>query len=229
MAFGASNQEGNEKDEGLEGNGVDNLGEDTQNDSGGQKSPDDGNQGSNDNGASGDKMFTQDDVNRMMAKEKKQGKNSVYNELGIDPNDTKSIALIKALVASQKEQNEGANSNASNEQIEEANHRAVVAEAKAEAMMIGILPKYVDDAVALALPKVDDENDIKTVMKDLKAKYPIWVKPDDDDSGSVGKKGTGSSVGSSSDNKNKKNEGIGARLAASRKASKPKQSYWGNK
>lgn len=186
------------------------------------------NAGNVDEGKQG-KTFTQEDVNRMMAREKNQGRNSVYKELGIDPNDKKSIALVKALVESQKADENAEQNAASNAELEEANRRALVAEAKAQAMMMGILPKYVEDAIALALPKVTEEKDLKTVIGELKSKYPVWVKEDDDDKGSsVGKKGTGSSIGSSDSKNGKDAKGIGARLAASRKNSKPKQSYWGN-
>lgn len=227
------NNEGNNED-GKEGIDESNLNEGTDNNEGNQgqseesNSDDGGNQGNSDGSASGDKTFTQDEVTKMMTKEKKQGRNSVYNELGIDPNDSKTIALVRALAASQKETNDASHSGASNEELDEANHRAMVAEAKAEAMMHGILPKYVDDAVALALPKVDEENDLKSVIKDLKAKYPIWAKPEEG-SDNAGKKGTGSSISSSGGGKSGKQESIGARLAASRKAGKPKQSYWGKK
>lgn len=172
------------------------------------------------------RTFTQEEVNRMMANEKRQGKNSVYKELGIDPKDKKAVAMVKAILESQKD-DEGETKDTSSE-LDEANKRAEVAEAKAEAMMLGILPKYVDDAIALALPKVTEDKDLKSVLKDLKSKYPVWVKEDSDDSSKKGKTGTGSSLGSStSGNKgDNDNKGIGARLAASRKASKHKTSYW---
>lgn len=186
---------------------------------------DSGKSGNNDSGK--ERTFTQEEVNRMMAKEKRQGKSSVYKELGIDPNDKKSLAMIRALIDSQKDDE---TDEATNSEIDEANHRAMVAEAKAEAMMIGILPKYVEDAVSLALPKVTEEKDLKSVMRELKAKYPIWVKVDDSDPNNKGKSGTGSSLGNSgSKGGDDKSKGIGARLAASRKANKSKKSYWGNK
>lgn len=177
-------------------------------------------------GGKSERTFTQEEVNRMMANEKRQGKNSVYKELGVDPNDKKAMAMIKALLDSQKDDESESEGNSA--ELDEANKRAAVAEAKAEAMMQGILPKYVDDAIALALPKVTEDKDLKAVLKDLKAKYPVWVKEDSDNGMNKGKSGTGSSLGSSSKGGNGNNDvkGIGARLAASRKAAKPKSSYW---
>lgn len=204
---------------------------------------DKGNQGNNNanvpsgnNDGKQDRTFTQEEVNRMMAKEKRQGKSSVYNELGIDPNDAESVELVKAILASRKKMSEGEAAAASNAELDQAKQRAIVAEAKAEAMMMGIQPKYVDDAVALALPKLTDDADLKTIVGELKQKYPIWAAASDDDDSSdgknnanVGKKGTGSSIstGDKSQNNNDGAKGIGARLAASRRANKPKSSYWG--
>lgn len=230
MAMNGNNNNNGDGDEGKLDEGA---GTEGNPDEGAQAGTDGGSEGSQQDVGDGSdgqqsKTFTQEDVNKMMAKEKRQGRNSVYNELGIDPNDKKAIALIQALVASQKDEGEGQRGAEDSAAVEEANQRALVAEAKAEAMMQGILAKYVDDAVALALPKVDDDNDLKSVLKDLKAKYPVWCEPDEGSS-NVGKRGTGSSISSSSSNNGKKQESIGARLAASRKAGKPKQSYWGKK
>lgn len=180
-----------------------------------------------DSGNNKEKTFTQQQVNRMMSREKAQGKNSVYKEFGIDPKDTKMVSIFKAFIASQKqsnEENESQNVNA----IEEANKRVVLAEAKAEALMLGIKSQYVDDAVTLALTKVDDENDIKTVLGEFKTKYPIWFSvSDEDDKGKKGQKGTGSSIKGAEKSKEKGNS-LGARLAAQRKTNNKKSSYWGN-
>ena len=48
------------------------------------------------------KMFSQEQLNRMMTREKNQGRNAVYRELGINPKDSKAIAMVKALIESQK-------------------------------------------------------------------------------------------------------------------------------
>ena len=77
-------------------------------------------------GKSGDKTFTQDQVNRMMTREKNQGRNAVYKELGIDPKDTKAIAMVKALIDSQKTDEQKAAEKESENQtkMNEAEHRA---------------------------------------------------------------------------------------------------------
>ena len=190
------------------------------------------NNGGDDDSKKDAKTFTQDQVNRMMTREKKQGRNAAYKEMGIDPKDTKMVNMFKAFVESQKtdEQKAAEKSAAEQSALEEANRKALIAEAKAEVMMLGVKANYVEDAVALALSRVDDENDIKTVISGLKNKYPIWFEPDADDKKSAGKKGTGSSINANDDKakkgKGKEQQGLGARLAAQRKATAGKKSYW---
>lgn len=197
---------------------------------GGQSTGD--NNGNND--GKGEKTFTQDDVNRMMTREKKQGANSVYNELGIKPGDKKSIEAVKKFLESQKTdaQKEAESIAANNAALEEANHKLALAEAKAEAMQLGVQAQFVDDAVTLALGKVasEDGTDIKTALGELKTKYPVWFEggnaDDKDSKAKTGQRGTGSSVTSGQKDKGDDNKNLGARLAANRKVSATKKSYW---
>lgn len=176
------------------------------------------------------RTFTQDEVNKMMANEKKQGRNSAYNALGIDPDDEEMKAMIKAIVESRKPKAEDGNAaQQESNVVAEAEHRALMAEAKAEAMMLGILPNYVEDAVALAMPKVDDENDLKSVLGSLKQKYPVWCdKSDEGNDGQNANKGTGSTIKPDSGKNGNDAKNLGARLAANRRSSKHKNSYWKN-
>lgn len=180
-----------------------------------------------------EKTFTQAQVNRMMAKEKNQGRNSVYNELGIKPGDKKTLAMIKSFIESQKtdEQKAAEVEQNSNKELEEANRKVIIAEAKAEAMMLGIKKQYVEDAVTLVIAKIENEEaDAKTALGELKSKYPVWFEKEDDKS-STGKKGTGSSIksrGSNGSKKDSEENNLGARLAAKRKSG-VKNSYWGKK
>lgn len=190
----------------------------------------------NDKGSKGSagKTFTQDQVSRMMTREKNQGRNAVYKELGIDPKDSKAIAMVKALIDSQKtdEQKAAEKETENQNKVNEAEQRAQVAEAKAEAMMLGVKSQYVDDVVTLALAKMTDDSDLKTIIGEFKTKYPIWFGESSDDGkdkGKAGKKGTGSSVkNSDNEKKGEENKGLGARLAAQRKSGNKKSSYWGN-
>ena len=185
------------------------------------------------------KTFTQEQVTKMMTREKNQGRNAVYKELGIDPKDTKAVNMFKAFMASQKtdEQKAAEQENENQAKVNEAEQRALVAEAKAEAMMLGVKSQYVDDVVTLALAKMTDDSDLKTVIGEFKTKYPVWFgeseeddknNKDDKGKGKTGQKGTGSSVkNSDKDKKGEDNKGLGARLAAQRKTGNKKSSYWG--
>lgn len=186
--------------------------------------------------SSSEKTFTQEDVNRMMAREKEQGRNSVYNKLGIDPNDNDSIELIKAILSAKNGQvkddsdNDEDTSSKNDEHLVELERRATIAEAKAEAMVMGVKPQFVDDVVTLASAKIAEQEgaEFKTVIGDLKQKYPLWFGTEEDSS-NVGQRGTGSSINSDSGSKGSDaKEGIGKRLAAQRKPSTKKNfSYWG--
>ena len=111
------------------------------------------------------------------------------------------------------------------------------AEAKAEAMMLGVKTQYVDDVVTLALAKMTEDSDLKTIIGEFKTKYPVWFgeSEEDDDKGKgkdtkgkTGQKGTGSSVKTSKEDKKADEKGLGARLAAQRRGTGKKSSYWGN-
>lgn len=208
-------------------------GDDGANDNSNNSSNDSNTDGGNKNstgsteGDKKEKTFTQEQVNRMMAKEKNQGRNAVYNELGINPKDTKQIEALKAYLESQKTdaQKEAEKQIAADAAIKEAEERVKLAEAKAEAMMLGIKSQFVEDAVTLALSKSDDR-DVKSILSEFKTKYSVWFE---DEEGTK-PKGTGSSLkgtqANKSDDDKGKSQGIGARLAAQRKGNKSKTSYW---
>lgn len=195
--------------------------------------------GGDDKGNSG-KTFTQEQVNKMMTREKNQGRSAALKELGIDPKDSKAIAMVKALIDSQKTDEQKAAEKESENQtkVTEAEQRAQVAEAKAEAMMFGVKSQYVDDVVTLVLAKMTEDSDLKTIIGEFKTKYPVWFgesSEEDDknkDKGNgkskTGQKGTGSSVKNSDKEKKDEEKGLGARLAAQRRGAGKKSSYWGN-
>lgn len=194
--------------------------------------------GGKDTGKKKERSFSQEQVNKMMTREKNQGRAAAYKELGIDPKDTKMVKMFQAFIESQKTDEQKAaekDIEAQNKQAE-MEQRALTAEAKAEAMMLGVKPQYVEDAVTLALSKMSDDTDMKTVLSELKEKYSLWFEEDEDDdsgkggkdkkSGKTGQKGTGASVKEAGKKGGKDTGGFGARLAAQRKPT-GKSSYWG--
>lgn len=183
-----------------------------------------------------ERVFTQDEVSKMMAREKRQGKNSVYNELGIDPDDTSAVQMFKAFVEAQKTDDEKrAEQDAKNQQVmSDMSEKLKVAEAKAALMQAGVSGEYVDDAVVIALSRIsaDETLDVETVAKDLKAKYSVWFEGSSkgtENKQSVGKKGTGKTAGNSNKNSGGSSiAGIGKRLAETKKSQAPKKSFWDN-
>lgn len=194
---------------------------------------DDNNDDSNKPGKGG-KTFSQDEVTKMMSKEKRQGRDAALRELGIDPKDKKAVEAVKAYIDSQKTDDERAAEK--DTEVREANRRAQIAEAKAEAMTMGVKPQFVDDLITLVLSKKSDDSelDLKTTIGEFKTKYPVWFgkseddEDESDDENKTGRRGTGSTF-KGKDKKGKgKDEGLGARLAAQRKSSSKKKSYWNN-
>lgn len=204
------------------------------------------NQSTGDTGATG-RTFTQEDVNRMMAREKNQGRAAAFSEMGIDPNDTNTMGMFKAFLQAMQQQSGQDNQQNAQQQIKlaEAESRAKKAEAKAEAMQLGVDPQYVDDAVTIIMSKLDDTTDVKTLVGELKTKYPTWFggqqqqqntsgkggnqQQTNTNQNKAGQNGTGSSVGNANNTGGKSNgtTGIGARLAAQRKQNNSqKSSFW---
>lgn len=179
------------------------------------------------------KTFTQEQVTRMMTKEKNQGRNAAFKELGINPKDGKMVAMVKALIESQKSDDQKAREKQEEEdtRIAELEQKAFIAEAKAEAMQLGVKPQFVDDVVSLVIMKSSDDTDLKTLIGEYKTKYPMWFgneETDDkeDKKKSTGQKGTGSSIKSGKEDKKDESKSLGTRLAAQRRTSNKKSSYW---
>lgn len=174
-----------------------------------------------------EKTFTQSQVNIMMTKEKKQGRNSVLKELGISPDDEKAIANLKNLIASQKteEQLRAEKEKENIKALEEMETRVKLAEAKSEAMMSGIKPQYVEDAVTLAFSKMGEDGEMKSVLAEFKTKYPMWFTAEEDEN-NIGQKGTGSTI-KGGEKTTSSTKSIGARLASqNQKTNSNKKSYW---
>lgn len=192
---------------------------------------------SGDNAKKSERTFTQEQVSKMMAKEKNQGRNAVFNELGIDPNDGKMVELVKSLIASQKsEEQKAAEQQAQNAaKLAEAEAKAQQAECKAEAMVLGAKPEFVDDVIVLAMAKMSDDSDFKTIISEIKTKYPNFFgadtssdkedKNDKDSKNATGKKGTGTSMKNlGKDDKSEDAKSMGSRLAAQRRSAPNKTS-----
>lgn len=226
LQFFAESNKGTDDDD----NNIDDNANDGKDDKGGVEDQTAG--ASGDAGKSG-KTFTQAQVTQMMAKEKKQGRAAALRELGIDPNDKKAVKMVQAILASQKGDDDDNASNEADAKIKEAEAKAARAECKAEAMVLGAKAEYVEDVIVLAMAKMDEDSDFKTIIGEIKTKYPTFFgvetnaddkdnkdskgKDDKDNKGATGKKGTGASMKNlGKDDKGEDKKSLGSRLAAQR-------------
>lgn len=166
-------------------------------------------------GQEGNKTFTQEDINRIAAKEKAEGRRALLKELGIEDTED-SLNAIKNYLAQQDSQKSD---------LQKANERASKAEkaqADAEANALAIQRKYdalaagakadtIDDLMALASTKVNDKTDFKSALEQVKKAYPVFFN----EASQTGTVGTGRSTNPAR-NTNGHQMSMGERLAKSR-------------
>lgn len=164
------------------------------------------------------KTYTQEEVNALLAKEKRQGKNSVLKALGLQSVDEGKAAIEAAQKA--------ANANKTAEEVAaEALNAEKTARSKAESdltvaqrtiavMKAGFKPEYVDDVVAIASVKVTEDKDFDAVIEDMKKTHQFYLveqKKEDP--------GTGTPVaGFKKTEKNSTEKSYGQRLAENKVA-----------
>lgn len=125
------------------------------------------------------KTYTQEEVNALLAKEKRQGKNSVLKALGLQSVDEGKATIEAAQKA--------ANVNKTAEEVAaEALNAEKTARSKAESdltvaqrtiavMKAGFKPEYVDDVVAIASVKVTEDKDFDAVIEDMKKTHQFYL------------------------------------------------------
>lgn len=179
-------------------------------------------------GQNSEKIFTQEEVTSMMTREKQQGRNSAYNKLGIDPSDSDMMAKVQEFVKSLAPQGDEAVA-AAEQKLREAEAKVRIAETKAELLEAGVVTNFVDDAMVLVNAKLDEDTDVSKAIGELKKKFPTWFITTN--VGAQQFRGTGSNPKSqeggagSGDGKGS----LGKRLAASKKSTQPKRSYFDRK
>jgi hypothetical protein len=209
-------------EDGDDGQGGNDDGQNVNND--GQKQNDD-----NQNGGKGEKTFTQDEVNRMMTREKQQGKNSVLNALGFKTEDEAKNAfnLLKALQDSQKSEADKMEESKNTAIQEKANaeHRAAIAEAKLSCIVNGVDKEAVDDVLVIAMSKVTDDKPLDTVLTEMKseAKYASFFGSSNNNNGGGNTGRTPQNNNNGGDNNNTNyGETLAKRLYADSKETKSK-------
>ena len=165
LQFFAEKDDGQANGDGQNNDG--NNGNDNSNDVNGNQ-----NASGDDKGKGDEKTFTQKQVNEMMTKEKKQGKQSVLNALGFksEQEAKDAISLLKALQDSQKseEQKQEEAKKAALDEKEKAEQRAILAEAKLSCVENGVNKDSIEDVLTIAMSKVSDDKKLEDVIADMK-------------------------------------------------------------
>ena len=169
-------------------------------------------EGSKDN----EKKFTQAEMTATAAKEKKQGRAAAFREMGFK-SEKEAKAQLEAFRKYQEsqltpEQKTAAQIQQANDDKSEAEKRAEAAENKLAAIQAGVKKDAVDDAVAIAIMKVEDGKSLEDVLGEMKTqpRYKGFFDGSDEDDDKGGKGGTGTSVRHKSSKKDE--DGIGKRL-----------------
>lgn len=195
-----------------EGDDQDNNGDDDSNGDDHDDDSDEGDKDSKDN----EKKFTQADMTATAAKEKKQGRAAAFREMGFK-SEKEAKAQLEAFRKYQEsqltpEQKTAAQIQQANDDKSDAEKRAEAAENKLAAIQAGVKKDAVDDAVAIAMMKVEDGKSLEDVLGEMKTqpRYKGFFDGSDDDDDKGGKGGTGTSVRHKSSKKDE--DGIGKRL-----------------
>ena len=196
-----------------------------------------------DNGSNGvEDASTQGSIASTAVNGSQQSHSSIYDKSGIDLTDDDFAKKVVDFIKSQAKprpqpwspnnplpKNDG--NETSEAEVKEAEKRAVLAETKVKLLEAGITTDYVDDALVLVNAKLDDNAKMEDVIGGLKEKFPSWFASSTKDAKQI--RGTGTSFQASqpgaSSGSNANETSIGRRLAASKRQSKSKFSYFGNK
>ena len=173
------------------------------------------------------KTFTQEDLNRIAAQEKRAGAAAVYRELGFEkPEDAK--AAIEAWRKNEEEKKtdlEKAQTELKTAQDAKAaaERKSQNIERKFQVVKEGAPADKADDIVVLAEARMNDSKDFETALKEIKEQFPMLF----DNSGESNSSGTGTKA-----NPPRKTHGngeageLGKRLAGQKKAAPAKNSYF---
>ena len=184
-------------------------------DSDGDDHDDDSDEGDKDS-KDNEKKFTQAEMTATAAKEKKQGRAAAFREMGFK-SEKEAKAQLEAFRKYQEsqltpEQKTEAQIKQANDDKSEAEKRAEAAENKLAAIQAGVKKDAVDDAVAIAMMKVEEGKSLEDVLGEMKTqpRYKGFFDGSDDEDDNGGKGGTGTSVRHKSSKKDE--DGIGKRL-----------------
>lgn len=189
-----------------------------------------GGEGSQENGGSGGtppKTFTQEEVGRMMASEKRSGRMALLKELGYEVKEGEKfqdiVAKVKGILDQGKTQQQLDQEAKTKAETDLANERTRnnSLQAQIEVMKAGVKPEYVDDVISMLMPKITEDKPLSKLLEEYKTKYPLWFG----ESGGSG--GTGGSTNPPRGKGGTNTEGLGKRLAQANKTT-TKSSFFKN-
>lgn len=146
--------------------------------------------GTGDSSVQNDKTFTQEDLNRIAAQEKRQGISSVLKTLGFESeNDAKAfVEKYRQAEDDKKDDLEKAQ-----ESLKSANTARAEAEAKADAfekelsaIKAGVPAEYAGDVVLLAKAKAVDGKSFEDALEEVKKAHPSLFESTEGSSGTGG-------------------------------------------
>lgn len=182
--------------------------------------------GSEGQGGAAPKTFTQEQVNAMMANEKRTARSALLKELGYEVKEgTKAsdiIAQVKGILdqgKTEQQLDKEARSKAEGDLTAEK-AKAANLQAQLDAMKAGVKADYVEDAIALLAPRATEEKPLSKLLEESKTKYPVWFGEN------AGSSGTGSATNPPR-GKGGETGGMGKRLAQTN-AAPAKSSFFKN-
>lgn len=166
-------------------------------------------------GEGNNKTFTQEDLNRIGATEKRQGIASVLKNLGFE-DEEKAKAFVNKYRQQEEDKKDDLTKAQENLQTEkkakeEAEKRADLADKKFKVATMGVPSANIDDVVILATSKAVDGKTFDDALKELKTSYPTLFSAESQN------RGTGTGGTHPSSRKHGDNSGLAKRLAEQRK------------
>lgn len=170
-------------------------------------------------------QYTQEQINTMMANEKRTARQALLKSLGIELKEGEkyedAIKRVKGTLDAGKTQAQldaEAKTKAEGER-DEANKKVSALETKVAALSAGVKPESLDDVITLAQAQVFAGKTLEDALKELKEKYPVLFGESDKNNG------TGNST--NPPRKGANTESLGQRLAKNSKHS-VKSTYFKN-
>lgn len=182
-------------------------------------------------GEKGEKTFTQEDLNRIAAQEKRQGAASILKALGFEKEEDakKFVETYRKAENEKKDDLEKAKEETETEKKAklEAEKKADMLEKKFKVVAAGVSADKADDVLILANAKAVDGKSFEDALEEVKKSYPSLFEQQSSDPN----KGTGTGGNPPRSKGGSGQSTLGKRLAEQRRASSQnntKKSYFSN-